>query len=138
MNDLHYGVCVGINRYPAYPDRELAFARADALAFREWLVAPDGGELPTDNAKMVMATETYIPWKDAYKPFAGPGKSTHTRRAWNRAYRRASTPSSASRPPPATHASRRATPTSATNASWATTWRPSAATRATRSNPRMA
>ena len=37
MNELHYGVCVGIDRYPGFPGRNLASAASDAAAFREIL-----------------------------------------------------------------------------------------------------
>lgn len=45
MNRLHFGVAVGINRYPDL--RHLQRARGDAEAFANWLSRPDGGGLPT-------------------------------------------------------------------------------------------
>ena len=54
MNDLHYAVVVGINRYPGI--RDLTYARTDAEAFRDWLVSPQGGELPQENVLLVAAT----------------------------------------------------------------------------------
>src|SRR5215831_330045 len=45
MNRLHFGVAVGINRYPDI--RHLRRAKGDAEAFANWLSRPDGGSLPT-------------------------------------------------------------------------------------------
>ncbi len=53
MNDLHYAVVVGINRYPGI--RDLRHARSDAKAFREWLVSPSGGMVPGQNVRCVLA-----------------------------------------------------------------------------------
>ncbi|GGV34808.1 caspase family protein [Streptomyces spectabilis] len=55
MNDLHYAVVVGINRYPAISD--LRGARGDAGRFRDWLVDPTGGNVPATNIALVTATE---------------------------------------------------------------------------------
>lgn len=52
-NDLHFGVCIGIDRYPGLPGRDLGSARRDALAFRDWLIDADGGDLPPDNVALV-------------------------------------------------------------------------------------
>lgn len=54
MNDLHYAVVVGINRYPGI--RDLAFARPDAEAFRDWLLSAEGGGLPAENVVLVAAS----------------------------------------------------------------------------------
>ncbi len=54
MNDHHYAVVVGINRYPGLSD--LTGARADAEAFATWLEDPAGGGLPAKNVTRVMAT----------------------------------------------------------------------------------
>jgi Caspase domain len=54
LNDLHYAVVVGINRYPGIGD--LTGARADARAFTTWLTKPDGGGLPTTNVKQICLT----------------------------------------------------------------------------------
>jgi uncharacterized caspase-like protein len=53
-NELHYAVLVGINRYPGI--RDLTYARTDAEAFRDWLVSPEGGDLPEQNVALVAAT----------------------------------------------------------------------------------
>lgn len=55
MNDLHYAVVVGINRYPAIGD--LQGARGDACRFYDWLVDPGGGAVPAANVHLVTATE---------------------------------------------------------------------------------
>lgn len=54
MNDLHYAVVVGINRYPAISD--LQAARGDAVRFRDWLIDSKGGDVPEDNVTLVTAT----------------------------------------------------------------------------------
>jgi hypothetical protein len=51
MNELHFGLCVGIDRYPGFPGRDLSSASGDARSFRDWLVAPAGGALPAGNAR---------------------------------------------------------------------------------------
>lgn len=51
MNDQHYAIVVGINRYPGISD--LDGARADADQFAAWLTDPDGGRLPAANVKRV-------------------------------------------------------------------------------------
>ncbi len=53
MNDLHFGVCIGIDRYPGFPGRDLSSATRDAAAFRDWLVAPTGGAVPNENVVLV-------------------------------------------------------------------------------------
>ncbi|GAA3133105.1 caspase domain-containing protein [Streptomyces rectiviolaceus] len=55
MNDLHYAVVVGINRYPAIGD--LQGARGDAVRFRDWLVDSDGGAVPEGNVALVTASK---------------------------------------------------------------------------------
>lgn len=56
MNQLHFAVCVGIDRYPGFPGRDLGSARGDALAFREWLLSAEGGGLPPNNVALITAT----------------------------------------------------------------------------------
>jgi uncharacterized caspase-like protein len=55
VNDHHYAIVVGINRYPGISD--LTGPRADATQFAEWLGDPNGGALPDANIKKVLATE---------------------------------------------------------------------------------
>lgn len=64
MNDLHFGVCIGIDRYPGFPGRDLSSATRDARAFRDWLTAPTGGAVPESNLALVTV--------EADLPFAGP------------------------------------------------------------------
>jgi Caspase domain len=54
MNDYHYAVVVGINRYPGIND--LSGPMNDADAFYRWLIDPTGGALPEPNARLVEAT----------------------------------------------------------------------------------
>ncbi|HMJ01187.1 MAG TPA: caspase family protein [Gaiellaceae bacterium] len=53
LNDLHYAVVVGINRYPGV--RDLKYARRDAHGFKKWLLSSDGGRLPTPNVRSIVA-----------------------------------------------------------------------------------
>lgn len=55
MNDAHYAVVVGINRYPGI--RDLRHARGDAEAFRDWLIDPEGGDVPAGNVHLITATD---------------------------------------------------------------------------------
>jgi uncharacterized caspase-like protein len=52
MNDLHYAVVIGIDRYPGISD--LTGAKADAGEFAEWLQQPEGGALPEQNVHLVI------------------------------------------------------------------------------------
>ena len=54
-NDLHFGVCIGIDRYPGLAGRDLGSARRDAGAFHDWLVDPKGGDVPVENVRLVAA-----------------------------------------------------------------------------------
>jgi hypothetical protein len=58
-NPFHYGVVVGINRYPEF--RALKRARGDAEEFAEWLRDPTGGALPDQNVKEVVADDDKVP-----------------------------------------------------------------------------
>ncbi len=53
MNELHFGLCIGIDRYPGFPGRDLSSATGDARSFRDWLIAPGGGALPEQNVALV-------------------------------------------------------------------------------------
>ena len=53
MNELHFGLCIGIDRYPGFPGRDLSSATRDATSFRDWLVAPSGGSVPGENVALV-------------------------------------------------------------------------------------
>jgi len=55
MNPAHYAVVIGINRYPGI--RDLQLAKHDAKDFRKWLLDPDGGGVPEENIKVVMADQ---------------------------------------------------------------------------------
>lgn len=73
MNELHYAVVVGIDRYPGISD--LTGAKADATKFAEWLLHPEGGALPRDNVQVLvkspdeeatyMSLETAEPTQDS-------------------------------------------------------------------------
>jgi hypothetical protein len=49
-----FAVVVGINKYPAI--RPLAAAERDAVQFAEWLGNADGGDLPTDNIRLILSS----------------------------------------------------------------------------------
>lgn len=70
MNELHYGVVVGIDKYPNVSDAsDLRFARRDAESFHEWLTAADGGGVPEENAALLKGKKLseYPGEKDVYK-----------------------------------------------------------------------
>lgn len=54
MNDAHYAVVVGIDRYPFI--RDLSGPWNDANLFAAWLTDPAGGGLPVKNVTLVKAT----------------------------------------------------------------------------------
>src|SRR5262245_49674486 len=47
----HYAIAVGIDDYPAL--RRLRSSARDATRICEWLTAPDGGDLPEANVKLI-------------------------------------------------------------------------------------
>src|SRR5262245_58580206 len=59
MNWFHYGVVVGINRYPDI--RHLQRARGDAEKFAEWLNDPGGGGVPVENVVKVIVEDERVP-----------------------------------------------------------------------------
>jgi hypothetical protein len=59
MNVLHYGVVVGINRYPDL--RPLKRAKGDAEAFYEWLTDPQGGGVPSENVALIVVDDNKMP-----------------------------------------------------------------------------
>ncbi len=60
-NELHYGVVVGINRYPSFSN--LQGARRDAEQFAKWLCDPKGGNLPEKNVAIVTVPDAKMPPK---------------------------------------------------------------------------
>lgn len=58
-NQLHFGVVVGINCYPEF--QNLRFAKTDAEAFAEWLLNQSGGNLPSNNIKLIVAEDDVMP-----------------------------------------------------------------------------
>ena len=59
MNKLHYGVVVGINRYPEF--RHLNFAQKDAQDFYAWLTNPRGGAVPKRNVELITVPDQDVP-----------------------------------------------------------------------------
>src|SRR2546430_4432092 len=74
LNDFHYAVVVGINTYPAFPGRNLQFARDDADNFEAWLVSPNGGGLPPKDVRKITAP----PAREATFPGADDAYPTRT------------------------------------------------------------
>ena len=58
-NPNHFGLVVGIDRYPALG--HLNHARADALAFYQWLTDPNGGSVPPKNCKLIVIDDGKYP-----------------------------------------------------------------------------
>lgn len=56
MNELHFAVVAGINRYPGI-DTQLESAKSDAKRFHEWLTDPKGGAVPADQAKCLSVSD---------------------------------------------------------------------------------
>ena len=65
MNDLHWAVIVGINRYPGISD--LHGPRNDAADFVSWLVDADGGDVPADHVVEVRASDDAAPLQDPFE-----------------------------------------------------------------------
>jgi len=55
MNELHFAVVVGINRYPGM-ENQLSSARRDAEEFHSWLTSPDEGGVRSEHAKLITAS----------------------------------------------------------------------------------
>ena len=54
-NKDHYAIVIGINGYMQL--RPLKSANRDATRFAEWLASPEGGNLPSDNIKMILSPD---------------------------------------------------------------------------------
>ncbi len=97
MNELHFGVVVGIDRYPDLAGaKDLSYARSDAKRFHEWLVSPTGGAVPKDNVKLLQdpggplaarrkayptqrdVNDVFADWKTTVSAHAAPNSP-----AWN-------------------------------------------------------
>lgn len=64
-NDKDYAIIVGIKAYPAFdPDGPLEGPENDALAFRDWVISPTGGNVPNDKEHVVLIVSS------DYKPAA--------------------------------------------------------------------
>jgi hypothetical protein len=80
QNEMHYGLVVGINRYPGIRDlrgnaRDLRAASSDADDFERWLLEPTGGNLPAANIAVV---------RQDSREFTGPDNAEPTRTVVNR------------------------------------------------------
>jgi hypothetical protein len=53
MNDSDYAIAVGISLYPE-EFAPLTGAPRDATRFMEWVLSPDGGDVPSDNTRLIV------------------------------------------------------------------------------------
>lgn len=60
-NPHHFGLVVGINRYPDKGLGHLHHARNDALGFFRWLTDPAGGSVPPRNCKLIVVNDKDMP-----------------------------------------------------------------------------
>jgi uncharacterized caspase-like protein len=69
MNEGHFAVVVGINRYPGLPT-SLNHARDDAEDFHQWLVDPNGGAVPEENVKLLVfddeTEQTFVDYRSSH------------------------------------------------------------------------
>lgn len=61
MGANDYAIVVGVNRYPELGDLE--GPENDACSFRDWLLAPDGGNVPAANVRVILSSD-YQPAPD--------------------------------------------------------------------------
>ncbi len=59
MNEQHYALVIGINRYPGISD--LRSASEDAESFFNWLTDPKLGGVPEENIRLITTDETSAP-----------------------------------------------------------------------------
>ena len=57
MANNDYAVVVGINNYPDSSLDSLEGPENDAKAFREWLMSPDGGNVPNNNIAIILSSD---------------------------------------------------------------------------------
>ncbi|OEJ21618.1 hypothetical protein AS594_39515 [Streptomyces agglomeratus] len=60
----HFGVVIGISHYPGISN--LHGPVIDARAFHDWLVDPEGGQVPESNVELITTPAAGIPFPDAY------------------------------------------------------------------------
>jgi uncharacterized caspase-like protein len=71
MNELHYAVVVGVNRYPELD--HLSSAVGDARKFAEWLGREDGGGVKPENLELIAIADADVP-SETTRPAARPKK----------------------------------------------------------------
>ena len=59
MNEQHYALVIGIDRYPDISD--LHSARKDAESFFNWLIDPNLGAVPKENIRLITTDDTETP-----------------------------------------------------------------------------
>jgi hypothetical protein len=69
MNQLDYAIVVGIQSYPGFQD--LSGPENDAVALYDWLISPQGGDVPKENIELIV-TSQFKP------PFAKPAQAKPT------------------------------------------------------------
>ncbi len=66
QNDKDYAVIIGIKDYPAFDtDNPLTGPENDAQAFHDWIVSPDGGDVPPANVELIISSKFSPPFADA-------------------------------------------------------------------------
>lgn len=66
QNDKDYAVVIGIKDYPAFDaNNPLTGPENDAQAFYDWLVSPDGGDVPEGNVDLIISSKSGSPFADA-------------------------------------------------------------------------
>jgi hypothetical protein len=66
LNDKDYAVIIGIKDYPAFDTANpLAGPENDAQSFHDWVVSPDGGDVPPANAELIISSKCGSPFADA-------------------------------------------------------------------------
>ncbi len=63
MGQRDWAVVVGIRHYPELGD--LNGPENDALAFRDWLVAPNGGAVPQKQIQLILSSDFNVPFSSA-------------------------------------------------------------------------
>lgn len=68
MTETDYAVIIGLQNYPGLDDpangrQALSGPENDAKGFKDWIVSPDGGNVPKQNTKLILSSD-YTPVKE--------------------------------------------------------------------------
>jgi Caspase domain len=65
QNDQDYAIVIGIKDYPAFDnDNPLKGPENDARAFYNWIISPDGGDVPLGNVSLITSSLCGSPFAD--------------------------------------------------------------------------